>query len=188
MQETPFGPVYDNVLEGIGKFIATAFVAYIKLGIDVFQWLLDKGIEVYNFIKDLPGNISSAASGMFDGIKNAFRSAINWIVDAWNGLEFTLPSIDTHIPGIGTVGGFSLGTPNLPRLAKGGITSGPTLAVIGDNPGGREAVIPLPPGGALGGGGGNTFNIYALDGRAAAEAVVSAMRDAKRYGLTGVSI
>ena len=44
------------------------------------------------------------------------------------------------------------------------------------------------PGGALGGGGGNTFNIYALDGRAAAEAVVSAMRDAKRYGLTGVSI
>jgi hypothetical protein len=31
----------------------------------------------------------------------------------------------------------------LPRFAKGGITDGPTLAMVGDNPGGREAVIPL---------------------------------------------
>lgn len=33
--------------------------------------------------------------------------------------------------------------PTIPRLAGGGITTGPTLALIGDNPGGREAVIPL---------------------------------------------
>ena len=30
-----------------------------------------------------------------------------------------------------------------PSLAKGGITNGPTLAMVGDNPGGREVVSPL---------------------------------------------
>lgn len=95
-----------------------------------------------NFVKGLPGKIKNAASGMFNGIKDAFKSAINWIIDGWNGLSFTLPTIDTHIPGIGKVGGFTLSTPNIPRLAKGGIVTGPTLALIGE---GRhdEAVIPL---------------------------------------------
>jgi hypothetical protein len=32
---------------------------------------------------------------------------------------------------------------NPPALAQGGITSGPTLALIGDNPSGKEAVIPF---------------------------------------------
>ena len=32
---------------------------------------------------------------------------------------------------------------SLPSFAEGGIVTGPTLAMIGDNPGGREAVIPL---------------------------------------------
>lgn len=32
---------------------------------------------------------------------------------------------------------------DIPALATGGITTGPTLALIGDNPGGKEAVIPL---------------------------------------------
>lgn len=42
------------------------------------------------------------------------------------------------------------------KLARGGITTGPTLAMIGDNPSGREAVIPLRAGERLGdiGGGG----------------------------------
>ena len=31
----------------------------------------------------------------------------------------------------------------IPRLATGGVTTGPMLAVIGDNPGGREIVQPL---------------------------------------------
>lgn len=44
---------------------------------------------------------------------------------------------------------------SVPALAEGGITTGPTLALIGDNPGGREAVIPLNRGGMFG----NTYTI-----------------------------
>jgi len=36
-----------------------------------------------------------------------------------------------------------LGKIKIPALAEGGITTKPTLAMVGDNPGGREAIIPL---------------------------------------------
>jgi phage-related protein len=68
--------------------------------------------------------ISGKVSGMWDGIKEAFRSAINWMITKWNNLEFRIPSIDTHIPGVGHVGGFTLGTPNIPTFHTGGIMPG----------------------------------------------------------------
>lgn len=37
----------------------------------------------------------------------------------------------------------------IPKLSRGGIATGPTLAMIGER--GREAVLPLPPGGLMGG-------------------------------------
>ena len=43
--------------------------------------------------------------------------------------------------------------PDIPMLAKGGIVTGPTLALIGEA--GPEAVVPLGKGGGMG----NTFNI-----------------------------
>ena len=111
----------------------------------VYDWIVAEFNLVVGFITALPGRITTAAAGMWDGIKNAFKAAVNWIIDAWNGLQFKLPEIDTHIPGIGKVGGFVLGTPDIPRLAAGGIVSRPTLALIGEA--GPEAVVPLGSGG-----------------------------------------
>ena len=88
---------------------------------------------VVGFVRGLPGRISSAASGMWGGITSAFRSAINWIIGRWNGLHFSIPGVDTHIPGVGTVGGFTLSTPNIPYLAKGGTAFSAGLAVVGDD-------------------------------------------------------
>lgn len=95
------------------------------------------------FVRRLPGRISAAASGMFNGLKDAFRGAINWIIDKWNGLSFSLPSV--KIPGIGKVGGATLSTPDIPRLAKGGIVRarpGGTLALLAEG-GDDEMVTPL---------------------------------------------
>ena len=80
------------------------------------------------------------------GRHQGFVHAINWLIDKWNGLSFTIPSISVFGK---KIGGFTLSTPDIPRLAQGGITTGPTLAVIGDNPGGREAVIPLDKSGGV---------------------------------------
>lgn len=105
--------------------------------------------SIVGTIKGLPKRIASAASGMWDGITSAFRSAINWIISKWNSLEFKIPGVDTHIPGVGTVGGFSLGTPNIPMLAAGGTLVRSGLVGVGergpellDLPGGAS-VVPL---------------------------------------------
>jgi hypothetical protein len=141
----------------------------------VKDWAVRQFNALVSFVTGLPKRIGSAAAGMFDGLKNAFRSAINWIIGKWNGLRFGIPAIDTHIPGIGKIGGSSFGVPQIPYLAKGGITTGPTLAMIGDNPGGREAVVPLPSGGL----GGDTYNINvtgAIDPVGTGRAIVQAIK------------
>jgi len=142
-----------DFFKAIGAWFSGPFVDFFKKvgkaianwASDVWKNITDKWNAVINFVKGLPGKITAATKGMWDGIKNAFRAAINWIIDKWNGLHFTIPGVDTHIPGIGKIGGFTLNTPDIPRLAEGGIVkarSGGTAAVIAEA-GRDEVVAPL---------------------------------------------
>lgn len=110
---------------------------------DAFGWIIDKGREVYSlvsssldqlvgFVSGLAGRITTAASGIWDGIKESFRGVINTLIGWWNSLSFELPSVDTKIPGIGTVGGFTIRTPGISPLADGGVITSPTLALLGE--------------------------------------------------------
>ncbi len=129
------------------------------------------------FITGLPAKIKIAASGMWDGLKDAFKLALNWIIGKWNDFSIKVPKITAF--GL-TVGGFSIDTPNIPLLAKGGIVparEGGTLAKIGEA-GRPERVEPLDPDGLskrdkamiqlLSGGGvgksGATINVYPSQG------------------------
>jgi phage-related protein len=136
-----FGAVWD-ALKGI---VVDALAAIWDFVSTFFGELLD-------FLKGLPEKIGRATIGMFDGIKNAFKEAINFVIRGWNALEFRVPGFS-----IGPIGydGFTLGVPDIPLLADGGIVNRPTLAVIGEA--GPEAVVPLDR--AKGGIGGNTYNI-----------------------------
>jgi len=89
---------------------------------------------------------------LWDGIKDSFKSAINFILAKWNALQFSLRFPD-KIFGI-SLGplsgkGFTLDTPNIPLLAKGGVvmpSAGGTLAQIGEA-GRPERIEPLDPDG-----------------------------------------
>jgi hypothetical protein len=105
-------------------------------------WVRDRLGDIVGFVRGLPGRIAAVASGMFDSIKSSFVGVINWLISKWNGLQFTLPSVDTHLPGVGRIGGFTIGTPDIPYLASGGITTGPTLAMVGEGKE-PEAILPL---------------------------------------------
>lgn len=95
--------------------------------------------DVISYLWGLPGKIGRAASGMWDSIVSNFKNAVNQLIWMWNSLSFTLGGgsfMGVDIPSV------TLHTPDIPYLAEGGITTGPTLAMIGE---GREqeAVLPL---------------------------------------------
>jgi hypothetical protein len=83
--------------------------------------------SLVGFVTGLPGRIAGAASGMWNGFVAAFRNAINSIIGVWNRLEFRVPS--ASFLGI-TIGGFTIGTPDIPYLARGGLVDRTGLAVV----------------------------------------------------------
>lgn len=110
---------------------------------DTLKGYVSDGIDgIIDTITGLPGDVANAAAGAFDAVWDAFKDVANKIIDGWNGLEFSLPEVDTHIPGVGKVGGWTIGTPNIPRFHSGGITdfgaAGEGLALLRN----REMIIP----------------------------------------------
>jgi len=90
--------------------------------------------------------------GLAEGFANVWVKAINFVIGLLNKINFTIPD---WVP---LIGGKSFGINiaevkevTLPRMAKGGIVTSPTLAMIGEA--GPEAVVPL-------GGKGGMGNIY----------------------------
>ena len=81
---------------------------------------------------------------------NIILKAFNALIRGANAIQISIPS---WVPVIGGKK-VALNIPEIPLLAKGGIVTKPTLAMVGEN--GPEAVIPLRRGGA---GMGVTVNI-----------------------------
>lgn len=111
-------------------------------------------------VKALFSGIWQGLTSGFKGFINFFIKGINTLIGGANKLSFTAPD---WVPGIGgkTIG-FNL--PTIPLLAKGGIATAPTLAMVGE---GREheAILPLSKLQSLiqrakgtGGGGGNVYH------------------------------
>jgi len=112
-------------------------------------------------------NAAGIISGIAGNVWSAVRSMLNAAIDKINAsLSFTI-----SLPGPD----ISVNVPDIPHLAKGGIITRPTLALIGEA--GPEAVVPLS--GRRGhGGGGNTYvtvNVSSLDPRESGKLVEQAL-------------
>jgi phage-related protein len=127
----------------------------------VVGWVREKFNGLVSFFGSLPGRVGGAFAGLFDGIKHAFRSAINWVIGKWNGLEFSVPKVD--LGPLGSIGGGKIGVPDIPMLATGGVVRGQGAPwVTGEAgpevnqimPGGRVRVTPLGSSGVATAGGG----------------------------------
>lgn len=126
-------------VQDFGDKVGEAMLTVGEWIIKIDGWIakIDNFVSV---IASLPGRIGNASKGMFDGIKEAFRAALNWVIDKWNSLEFRLPS--ASFLGV-TVGGATLGTIDIKRFAQGGIGGG--LSRVAER--GRELID--TPGGML---------------------------------------
>ena len=79
--------------------------------------------------------IVNAVIGGIEAVPNAWIAALNFMISAWNGLEFSIPSV--KIPVIGTVGGGTISTPNIPFLPAVNIPRLQAGGIIPATPGGR---------------------------------------------------
>lgn len=95
--------------------------------------------SMWNSVKHVINSILGGIQKMVNGIVNG----INGVIRTLNGLSFDIPD---WIPELGGKSfGFNIGylnTVSIPQLAKGGIISTPTLAMMGEN-NKKEAVVPL---------------------------------------------
>jgi phage-related protein len=115
------------IFSGIGQFITGAFQAAYNGTIAIFS-------GIGEFFKGIFGGIIN----FFKAGVNSWISIFNFVIDKINGVSFKVPD---WVPKIGgnTVG-FQIAP--IPMLAKGGIATGPTLAMIGEGSE-SEAVLPL---------------------------------------------
>lgn len=104
---------------GLAVLVITKNMDKIKAGVTKAKdWIVAKFTRVLDFITGLKGKVAEKASGMWDGIQDAFKGMLNRIIGFWNNLSFGWDKIE--IKGAPDIPAFNFDTPNIPELAKGG--------------------------------------------------------------------
>ena len=119
-------PIVSNVIvvfSGLISFIGNVFMG---------NWS-----AAWQGVQDIFSNIFGALAGIVKAPINAVISIVNGVISAINSIGFTIPD---WVP---VVGGkeFALNIPQIPLLASGGFTDGPSIA----GEAGVEAVISFDP-------------------------------------------
>lgn len=133
---------------------------------DAWQNAKQKTQEFLNNIRQSWENLKTKTKETFDNIKNgiidAFNGVKNKVQSIWNGIWSTIKGfINRIIDGINAmigglnklsfkapdwvpvIGGksFGISIPKIPRLARGGVVSEPTLAMVGDAGHGNPEIV-----------------------------------------------
>lgn len=143
-------PVVSPILNNLGKSVkgtvdtildlVNVLLAGIKLVFSALRVLFTKDTDkaLRHTENSVRGFVNSVIQ-LFESMVNHVINGLNSLISGFNSIGFDLPAFlgggswHPSIPTIPTV--------NLPRLANGGVTTGRTLAEIGEA--GREAVLPL---------------------------------------------
>lgn len=147
------GSVFETVFSTIGGFVGGL--------LDALGGLIDfiSGVFTGDWEKAWQG-ICDFVSGIWNGIWSVIKGIINLIIDAinllWSAVYAVVKGIVDAVGGIaGALGDlfgqdwhFSMPSepPLIPKLAKGGLATAPTLAVVGDNKNAKsdpEVIAPL---------------------------------------------
>jgi hypothetical protein len=143
-------PVVSPILNNLGKSVkgtvdtildlVNVLLSGIKLVFSALRVLFTKDTDkaLRHTENSVRGFVNSVIQ-LFESMVNHVVNGLNSLISGFNSIGFDLPAFlgggswHPSIPTIPTV--------NLPRLANGGVTTGRTLAEIGEA--GREAVLPL---------------------------------------------
>ena len=133
--------------EDVFKSIAGYVTDQVKRLTNIFSNLIDfiKNVFTGNF-KGAFENIKNIFTSIWEGIVAGFKLPFNVIISGLNSFFGKLSGIKIPdwVPKFGGKS-FNLGV-KIPKLAKGGIATGPSLAMVGDNPNASidpEVIAPL---------------------------------------------
>ncbi|MFS0858337.1 hypothetical protein [Paenibacillus taichungensis] len=121
-----------KTLGGVIDFVAGAFTG---------DWK-----KAWTGVKDIFGGIFDSLYSLVKAPLNLIIDGINKVIEGFNSLSVSIPEFEVFGQ---KVGGGNIGVPQIPKipkLAKGGLAYGPTLAMVGDNRGASvdpEVVSPL---------------------------------------------
>ena len=155
-----FSFIIDNKPVLIGVIAAIGAAIVLSLGPVSLAILAILGIiTVIGYVRDNWREIWGGIVSTMKGAVNSIIGFINRLIRAWNGLSFTLPEV--RVPFVGTFGGFTVGTPNIPEipmLQRGVRNFRGGAAIVGEA--GPE-LVSLPRGSNVtpNGGMGSTVNI-----------------------------
>lgn len=135
------GPVVAEIFDGVITVVGNALGAIIDAAKGIIKALggiIDfiAGVftgdwkRAWEGIKTFTSGIGDAIAAIFKGAINAVIDVLNWMIKQINKISIDIPD---WVPG--GLGGKTLGfnIPAIPRLAEGGLVTGPTLAWVGDN-------------------------------------------------------
>lgn len=105
---------------------------------DFVGWIKDRWNDLIGWFKGIPGRVGNALSGVWDGLVDSFKDAINAIIGFWNNLNLVI-DIPDKIPGLPD--SWTINTPDFPKMADGGILTRSTIVEAGEE--GPEAIMPL---------------------------------------------
>lgn len=134
---------WSGLFEKVGNILKTAIDLYVSFWTGLFNTVIG-AIQSFNDMvigawTSVWNGLANIASNAFNGVIDAIKAGINLAISAINGFINGVNStadVADIIPGVSIPD-----IPNIPMLAKGGIVTKPTLAMIGEA--GTEAVIPL---------------------------------------------
>ncbi len=135
-----FGPAFSDAIAFVIDIVGTMLATIIDIASGIITTLTGivefiAGVFTGNWKKAWEG-VKKIFEGIGESIKGVFKGAINAIIDGMNFLIRKLNRFKISVPeGVPVLGGtnFGFNISEIPKLAKGGIAYGPTLAMIGDN-------------------------------------------------------
>lgn len=142
---------YETTGQKIGKWFQGVWQGICNVFSHVDTWFRETFTKAWQAVK----NVFSTGGKIFDGIKNGILNGLKTVINAiigginkviatpFNGLNSALTKIRSfEILGNKPFSWINtIRIPQIPRLAKGGVISQPTTAIIGEA--GKEAVVPL---------------------------------------------
>lgn len=152
--------INEHVVQPIANFFVNLWNGIVNIFKNVGNWFANIFTGAWNGIKKAWSGVVNFFSGIWDGIKKVFnkvgevignaitntvKKAVNGVLTVAIGIiNGFISAINVAIGVINLIPGVNikkLSKLEVPKLAKGGIVDGATLAMIGEQ--GKEAVVPL---------------------------------------------